>query len=118
LARDCCAPDTSPVKLDDLTDAASDQSAADLSMVAASATKDAIFEVLAAILRIERGTYGICELTGEPIEAERLEAIPWARYSFQGQHELEKTGKLGKHRLPEVSSLSDSGDEDGESEDE
>src|SRR5689334_5934186 len=74
LARDCSAAETSPIKVDDLADAASDESEANLSLVAASATKDTIFEVLAAIRRIERGTYGTCELTGEPIEAERLHA--------------------------------------------
>ena len=31
-----------------------------------------------ALLRIENGTYGICTISGEEIEAERLEAIPFA----------------------------------------
>jgi RNA polymerase-binding transcription factor DksA len=104
-ARDFGSPEASAAKLDDLTDAASDETAADLSFVAASATKDTIFEVLAAIQRIERGTYGTCELTGLPIEAERLRAIPWARYSLEGQKELEKTGTVRKHGLPKLSSL-------------
>lgn len=36
-------------------------------------------EVVAALERIERGTYGICEKTGEPIPTERLRAYPAAR---------------------------------------
>ena len=32
----------------------------------------------AALVRIERGTYGICVHSGQPIPQERLEAIPWA----------------------------------------
>jgi len=32
-----------------------------------------------ALKKIEDGTYGICEISGEPIEAERLEANPAAR---------------------------------------
>ncbi len=36
-------------------------------------------EVLAALARIEHGTYGTCEVAGEPIEAARLEADPAAR---------------------------------------
>jgi RNA polymerase-binding protein DksA len=32
----------------------------------------------AALGRIEDGTYGICATRGEPIGAERLEALPWA----------------------------------------
>lgn len=36
-------------------------------------------EVEAAIDRIRAGTYGICEVTGQPIAPERLRAIPWTR---------------------------------------
>jgi DnaK suppressor protein len=32
-----------------------------------------------ALLRIEKGTYGICGDCGEPIAEARLNAIPWAR---------------------------------------
>ncbi|MEX0909743.1 MAG: TraR/DksA C4-type zinc finger protein [Candidatus Paceibacterota bacterium] len=38
-------------------------------------------EVLEALTRIEKGTYGTCEVSGEPIEADRLEANPAARTS-------------------------------------
>lgn len=40
-------------------------------------------EVKAALERIENGTYGICEISGEPIERERLEANPSARTSIK-----------------------------------
>lgn len=36
-------------------------------------------EIEAAIERIDQGTYGIDELTGEPIDPARLEAVPEAR---------------------------------------
>ena len=32
-----------------------------------------------ALVRIEKGTYGICRDCGEPIAPARLEAIPWTR---------------------------------------
>lgn len=38
-------------------------------------------DVVAALERIEKGTYGLCEVSGEPIEADRLEADPAARTS-------------------------------------
>jgi DnaK suppressor protein len=41
-------------------------------------------EIEMALSRIERGTYGICEETEEPIERERLLAIPWTRLSIEG----------------------------------
>ena len=34
---------------------------------------------------IEKGTYGICEISGQPIEAERLKANPAARTSQANQ---------------------------------
>ena len=40
-------------------------------------------EVKAALQRIEDGKYGICEVSGEPIEKERLEANPSARTSMK-----------------------------------
>ena len=36
-------------------------------------------ELQAALDRIDNGTYGIDEVTGEPIDPERLEALPTAR---------------------------------------
>jgi RNA polymerase-binding transcription factor DksA len=46
-------------------------------------------EVRAAIERIFKGTYGICELTRKPIALERLSAIPYTRYSLEGQRQAE-----------------------------
>ena len=41
--------------------------------------RQTIEEIDAALERITKGTYGICESPGEPIPKERLKAIPWAR---------------------------------------
>lgn len=38
-----------------------------------------IEEIDHALSKFDEGTYGICEVSGEPIPQERLEAIPWAR---------------------------------------
>ncbi len=54
-----------------------------------------IEEIDDALERIEDGTYGICEGTGEPIPKERLKAIPWARYCVACARLLEK-GLLNK----------------------
>lgn len=44
----------------------------------------------AALLRIDNGTYGYCEETGEPIGLERLEARPIATLSIEAQERHEK----------------------------
>ncbi len=43
-------------------------------------------EVKAALERMDKGTYGICETCGKPIEKERLEANPSARTSIKHAH--------------------------------
>jgi DnaK suppressor protein len=50
----------------------------------------ALQEVDAALRRIEQGTYGTCEESGEPIPEERLKAIPWTRYTKEVQERLER----------------------------
>ena len=103
MARDCSSPAISLAKLDDMGDAATEESDRCLSLVASTATQDLIFEVLAALRRLERGTYGICEITGLPIEPDRLEALPWARYSIEGQRDLERHGLARKASFPSLS---------------
>ena len=71
-------------------DAATDSFDRDFALSLVSAEQDALNEVEEAIQRIKRGTYGTCEVTGEPIAAERLEAVPFARFSVEGQAEYEK----------------------------
>lgn len=43
-----------------------------------------LLEIEQALARIENGTYGVCEETEEPIEVERLFAVPWTRLSIEG----------------------------------
>ena len=74
--------------------------------MAAKATQASLVDVVDAIRRIERGTYGICEITGKPIEAARLRAIPWTRYSIEGQKELERAGFGHKRALPTLERVS------------
>jgi DnaK suppressor protein len=43
-----------------------------------------LLEIEYALVRLSRGTYGICEETDQLIEPERLKAIPWTRLSIEG----------------------------------
>ena len=45
-------------------------------------------DVLDAIARLERGTYGRCENCGDWISRERLQAVPEARYCVACQAEI------------------------------
>lgn len=61
-----------------------------LSLDLAAADRKLIREIDDALRRIEDGTFGVCELTGKPIKLERLEELPWARYSIEAARELER----------------------------
>ena len=42
-------------------------------------------EVELALRKLDEGSYGVCEVCGEPIGAARLSAIPWARLCIDDQ---------------------------------
>ena len=48
-----------------------------------------------ALQKIDEGTYGICDDTGEPIPRGRLEAVPEAIYTVEAQQRRER-----EHRPP------------------
>jgi len=47
-------------------------------------------EIDAALLRIDEGTYGTCERCGNPIDVERLEALPWATLCIDDKRKQEQ----------------------------
>ena len=49
-----------------------------------------------ALDRIEDGTYGWCEGTGEMIPRKRLEARPWCKYCIQYKEKLERHKRMSK----------------------
>lgn len=49
----------------------------------AGSERELLGEIDAALTRIDDGTYGVCEETGEPIGLARLEAKPWARLCIE-----------------------------------
>lgn len=53
-------------------------------LVNQSRLKSQLLEIEFALGRIEQGFYGLCEETEEPIETERLLAIPYTRLSIEG----------------------------------
>lgn len=68
----------------------SDASEQSLSLDLAAADRKLIREIDDALKRIENQTYGVCEISGKPIKAERLEELPWARYSIEAAREIER----------------------------
>lgn len=62
----------------------------DFALSLLSHEQDALHEIDQALRRIDLGTYGVCEMSGEPIPRARLEAMPAARFTVECQSQLEK----------------------------
>lgn len=100
-----------------MADAATDEFDRDFALGALSAEQDALYEIDQALNRIRNGSYGICEVTGKKISPERLNAVPWTRFSVEAERDLEKRGavtrtSLGeRERVPKESTVNQIADE-------
>lgn len=75
-------------------DAGSDVYDRDFTLGLLAHEQNALYEIDQALQRIELGTYGICEMSGQPIPRSRLEAVPFARCTVTCQSRLEKKMKI------------------------
>ena len=73
-----------------LADIGTDSYEQDFNLSLVAGEKKLITEIIKALERIEEKTYGFCEGLDIPIESNRLEAIPWTRYSLEYARMLEK----------------------------
>ena len=92
-----------------MADSGKDNFDRDFALSLLSSDQDAIFEIDEALGRMQRKTYGICELTGKPIPKSRLEAIPWTRYTVEAQAQLEREGALRQRRLGALGTVATTG---------
>jgi DnaK suppressor protein len=82
-----------------MADSGTDNFDRDFALSLLSSDQDAIYEIEEALKRIEKNTYGICELTQKPIPKARLDAIPWTRFTVEAQAQLEREGALRQRKL-------------------
>jgi DnaK suppressor protein len=98
-------------------DAGSDAYDRDFALSVLAKEQDALYEIEQALRRIDRGAYGICEMSGKVIPQARLEAIPFARLTVECQAQWEK--EYGNRRFRPSNEVGFSGghyqdDEDSE----
>jgi RNA polymerase-binding transcription factor DksA len=94
-----------------LADAGTDTADRDFALSLISNEQEALKEIADAIERMKKGSYGTCEITNKPIPAARLIAVPFTRYSLEGQKELERNRRA--HRRRGGNPLGEIGDEVG-----
>lgn len=80
--------------LPDLADRASTETERSLELRTRDRQRKLISKIDAALRRIEEGTYGYCEDTGEPISLKRLDARPIATLSIEAQERHEKRERV------------------------
>jgi len=78
----------------DLADRATSETDRALELRARDRQRKLIAKIDAALARIEEGTYGYCEETGEPIGLKRLDARPIATLSLEAQERHERREKV------------------------
>ena len=78
----------------DLTDRASTEIDRGVELRARDRQRKLIAKIDAALARLEDGTYGYCEETGEPISLMRLEARPVATLSVEAQERHERRERV------------------------
>ncbi|MEO5806890.1 RNA polymerase-binding protein DksA [Devosia sp.] len=78
----------------DMADRASSESDRSLELRTRDRQRKLISKIDAALKRIEDGTYGYCEETGEPIGIARLDARPIATLSLEAQEMHERREKV------------------------
>jgi len=78
----------------DLADRASSETDRAIELRARDRQRKLIAKIDAALNRIEDGTYGFCEETGEPIALKRLEARPIATLSVEAQERHERRERI------------------------
>jgi DnaK suppressor protein len=78
----------------DLADRASSETDRAIELRARDRQRKLIAKIDAAIARIDDGSYGFCEETGEPIALKRLEARPIATLSVEAQERHERRERV------------------------
>ena len=78
----------------DLADRASSETDRAIELRARDRQRKLISKIDAALSRIDEGTYGFCEETGDPISLKRLDARPIATLSIEAQERHERREKV------------------------
>ncbi len=82
------------LNLPDVADCATEESDRRLELRARDRQRKLIGKIDSALLRIGEGTYGYCDVTGEPIGLRRLDARPIATLSIEAQEMHERSERV------------------------
>ena len=78
------------ISYEHMADTGSDNYEQEFTLGLVETERQLLNEIDDALRRIEKGYYGVCVETGQPIGRARLEAKPWARYCIEVAREKER----------------------------
>lgn len=84
----------------DLNDRASSETDRAIELRTHDRARKLLIKIEHALQKIENGSYGYCEVTGEPISLKRLEARPIATLSIEAQEQHERKEKIYRDDQP------------------
>ena len=73
-----------------MADVATDMYDREFNLSLASNDREMLQKIEAALLRIDKGTFGLCLKTGKRIPEARLRAVPYAEYCLEVQEEMDR----------------------------
>ncbi len=85
-----------PLREPDLSDRASSESDWSLELRTRDRQRKLIAKIDAALRRLDEGEYGYCQVTGEPISVERLDARPIATMTVDAQEAHERAERVSR----------------------
>lgn len=76
-----------------MADVATDMYDREFNMALAAKDRHFIQRIEDALMRIDKGTYGVCLKTGKRISEARLRAVPYTEYCIEAQEEMDRQKK-------------------------
>jgi DnaK suppressor protein len=75
-----------------MADVATDMYDREFNLSLASNDRELLQKIESALVRIDKGTFGMCLKTGKRIPEARLKAVPYAEYCLEVQEEMDRKG--------------------------
>jgi DnaK suppressor protein len=90
VKKEVSAPDEAKGYSQHSADEGTDDFVRSVSLEVSNKERAVLRQIDRALEKIEDGTYGICDISGDEIPMKRLEAIPYATMTVKAQEQFEK----------------------------
>ncbi len=92
MEKEAFSDETKTVSTNHLADSSSEQWEQEFTLARIENETEELKEINRALEKIENGTYGICEATGDFISIERLRVMPYTRITIEARKKFEREG--------------------------